>query len=856
MAVEKEEKLATNEPKESFWPQDWPKGWSQTILINSSEVMTVKDALIAINFYDHDKKSKNINSEKQLDLATRASKILSVAKKCKYSSLIVNVLRTYFESISSYQKLILENSIKNEKILKKPQIALNEIVKSTIDLKKIIVKLIFKTDEMMKSSLNLKSTDHTFFKSLLAIHLCLYTIQIYSNQNKEDVTGINLNIDIKRLFAQMLNLIERFRCKYCSVEYYFESYLVIQNEVSEAIRKESLTELIYKTLNTLQVYREDFSVAKNHPNYGVTYNENMYDPKYMLLEHIFNMSDYSFIPTLLVRWKNTTNWTELKHVYTEVSKSLDLRIIYDYQVFVIELIKEIFFIKLLNTKIQPFNDIKNIVEAFEVFIDKMVPNNYPTHLYVPIKDVLSSLYSDIRSTSTESHPILSDRSIKLLRNISIIMTLSTSCNLDETVKKLSMKDFIQQVITGFEYKIFVEMFEELSYESYTLDDYDFYQLNSFGVNQIAINENMCNDLSLIRYNLFLFQMLILRFQHTNIDKSVLDPSVQKAKKYVMDNIMYLYRTYGSYDKIKQIVLPLMVSFKYTSNQIGDYKTLYQMSVLNLNLLEHFELIVCPSPGYNLDMFYDKIKDSTVLKLLPIYQNENFNVYQRRYWQNKENITETIKLNTKDHRMRDVDSMIIDDFILYVDLEYLGSDPKSTLSLWDGSMESVSSVSLALPQSIIDHQHLVRHQCFVMKWIISKIVMNVLKCILVYDSAESNDTGNHNMITTVNQLTQFEEQPFPKSVKQYLRDIFDAFHSLFRDVTEETKEKYKSIVIKNLDSFQTSLEDLSFILSKDQEDVSSINVLIKKDMIFLKIILNSINDSKIISDVPFSSCIYV
>lgn len=858
----KEEKLTVKHlSSQSLWPKDWPEGRTQIILINSSEVWVVKDALNALHFYDYGKESETFDSEKQIYLAARASKILFLAQKCKYSSLIINVLRMYFESISSCQKLILENSSEDEKISNETRIMLNQILHSTADLKKYITQLIFSTKKTMKSAQNLKSADHSFLKSLLAINLWLYTINIYSNQQKQDFTDTNVNIDIKRSFAQMINLIERFRCKNCLVVDYFESNLVMKNKINETIHNDKLTMLMSETLKTLQINPKEISVPKNRPNYaGAIYEENMYDPKYMLLGYILEMSDYSFVSTLLVRWKNTTNWLELTNVYKEVSKSLDLQTIYDYQVFVIEIIKEMFFIKFLNTEIHQSNDIENILEAFKVFIDKMVPSNYPTNLHVSIKNVLSSLHSDIRSASTESHPTLSNRSIKLLHNYSILVTSSTSYNLDDVLKNVSMYDFIQQIVSDSKFTVFVELFKELSYESNTLDDYDFHRVNSFKVNQNVVNRNACDDLSAFRKNLLLLHMLTVRFQQDNVAMNdVLNSSVQEAKAYVFDNIMHLYKTYENHSKIKQIVLPLMVRFKYTHAENADYRTISQTLILNLNLIEHVELIDCPSPKYNVDMFYDEVKDYQVLKLSLVFENEGFYGYKQKFWQNKENLTNILKSNTKDHRRsdkeRNIDSLIADDFVPFVNFEYQDSDPKSTLFLWDGSLESIHSISRALPKSIIDYQHLVRHQCFVMKWIISKIIMNFLKFIfIIYDTAaKSNDTDNVRI--TINYLTMFEELPFPKSVRLYLRDIFYAFDALFRVHNEETKEKYTTIIIKSLNSFQPSLEELSIRLLKDQKDVSSINVLIEKDMDSLKNILNGINNSKIITDVAFSSCIY-
>lgn len=843
-----------NISKEKLWADNI---LTQKIIVDNKDV-EAKDALKDIN--DEFLFEKKLNNAQLLGMLAEASKALYTAQKCKYSNLVQNVLVTFFESILSCQNLLKSNLDDINKSPNEIQSYINQVIESTILLKKYIVKFIFNTRNMMKLAPILKSSDHNLLKSLKFINLCLYHIRIYVNKNgSEYLSSISSKIDLKRMFAQMIKVIENFRIKNCQVVDYFEANVYKKIQVNNVIQFQQNVDfrlLLNDMLISLQIYFKDTALFNNYLEKGLIFNEEMYDPKFMLLERILNMSNYSIIPTLLVRWKNDKDWTTLNNVYNNVSETFNLQTIYDYQVFLVEIIKNLFFVKFLNKNT---NDIQDLLYAFEEFTNKMLPKNYSTDSYGTIKKVLNSLHDDLRSTSTESTPTLSKRSIELLQKVSIVLTLpddtTQGYSINGIVDKLSMKNLVSEIINDQSFNIFIETFEELSYESYTLDNYNIYQVNGTDRNQPTIDEMACKNLSTFRKNLLSFHLLTHKFERVVVGFNDTDDShVENAKMFIFDHVMHLFRSYQDHNKIRQIVLPIIIRFTYTFKNKND--DMLQFLFLHLNLIENVELTNCLSPEYSMDWYHNEISqlpEGQILNQVLRYQQDRNDLLLKKIWTNREKITATIELNTSNYRLaerlRDILSKVIND----ANFISVSNDITLTHTLRDDSVERIELVSPKLSNSLIDYQYLVEIQCFVIKQIIKEIAESFLRCIQIYDTAkDKNDLIDTKNQITHNYFTQFYELPFLKSLKVHLHDIFHLFDLLFRNLDAENRENNKSDIIKQLELLQPSFYDG---LLKDQ-DILSLHNLIDKYMSFLKSILKPINNSKLISNIPFSTCICV
>lgn len=848
--------------------QFWKDNFMAQEIIIENEVVVLEKAIKVITDFDYAKYSETYDNAPQpneLD-AFKASKALYTAQKCKYSNLIIDVLRTFFESISVCQKQIIENSRKNMQLSVKIKKSLNQIIKRIVDFKKYIVKFIFNIKSFMKLTPILKSTDHTLTKSLLSINVCLHHIKCIIVQHN-NTSEINSKIDVQKLIAQMMNMVERFRCKYCYIRDYYNSTKFRRKQIYDSILNDTnvngVDSLIENTLKGLDIYFDDFTLLSHFLVSGTVFDEEMYDPKYILLANIFEIEDNSFISTLFVRWKNRTDWLQLIEVYNTVSKSYNLQIIYEYQVFLVEVIKNLFYIQVMNKNINSFDNIRAILEEFEKFIDQFIPKNYPTDLYDQMKKLRNSLHNDLQSIG--SPPALSNYTIELIRNVSIITTLdgdSKPCDKQLTaIDKLSMTDFMKKIAALYKFKNFIEIFEELSYESNSLEDYSLQpEINNIKQTEQTKNKKICNDLSLLRENLTLFQILILGFQKPRIDLSNVDESniITDAKIYVFDIIMHLYKTYINHHKIKQIVLPLAIRFDYNIKNIDDFEMLSQLIFLNINIIEHFELNNCLSPEYNLNVIYNKEIDFKTQNLLELSSAK----LHKSSWKDRQLIINIIKLHSSDYCMQDekkrnLHALVLNKFVSnsYFN-DYFTHEPNPVLFLWDGSMENVETVHTSIQRGIIDYQYLVRHQCCLMKWIVSKVFGLFLDVIRICVEPKIKMTHINDIDTTLDYLTQFEELPFPNSIKIHLRDMFRIFNNLLNVPTKKNMHKYQSYITGQLELNPQLFEDGTTSISDEQNIFKFTNTIIERDINLLRMILKSSNDNKLISHIQFSSCMYV
>lgn len=854
---------------DQFWKDNF---MTQEIIIDNKRVL-LERALKVITNFDYAKYTgtyyDNITQLNELD-AFKASKALYTAQKCKYSNLVIDVLRTFFESISLCQKLIIiENSRKNVQLSNKINKSLNQIIKRIVDLKKYIVKFIFNINILMTLTPTLRSTDHTLTKSLLSINVCLHHIKCYIVQHNNDASGISSKIDVQKLIAQMINMVERFRCKYCYIrDYYYNSAGLgkknIYDSLLDDINCNSVDSLVKNTLQGLNIYFDDMTLFKHFLVSDTVFDEEMYDPKHILLENIFEMVEYSFIPTLFVRWKNSTDWLPLIEVYNDVSKSYDLQTMYEYQVFLVEVIKNIFYIKVVNKKIVSFDNIREILVEFDEFMVQFIPKNYPTDLYDEMKKLRNSLYNDLQST--ESLPALSNYSIELLYNISIITTLDKDSMPREiqlmSMNKLSMREFMDEIAALYKFKIFIDTFEELSYESNSLEDYSLQpEINNIKIIEQNNNEKICYNLSLLRKNLTLFQTLILGFQHARIDFRNVDGSniIWEAQTYVFDCVMHLYKTYINHQKIRQIVLPLAIRFNYARKNKNDFKMLSQVTFLNVNIIEHFELNNCLSPEYSLNVkWYNKKKNHKTMNFLELGNVE----LHELFWNDRKSIMSIIKSHSGDYYMenekkRNLHALAVNKFVpnLYLN-DYFTRESYPALFLWDGSMKSIETVLNSVPRDIIDHQYLVRHQCCLIKWVISRVFTHFLDAIRIYFPEKNKKAHLNDINTTLDYLTQFEELPFPKFIKIHLRDMFAIFNHLLKVPTKENMDKYRSVIIDQLELSPQSFEDSTSSISGQRNIFKFTNIIIEKGIRLLRIVLKSSNDNELVSRVQFSSCMYV
>lgn len=870
--------------KHEFWIQNFIH---EKILIEN-EIIITADTLKEI--YDTDIFKLKIN------VVLRASKFLYTAQKCKYSNLVIDALRVFFKIISSCQKLPVDNLNNNDEQLSIKISSFNEIIGRFVELKMYISKFIFNIYHLMNLSPTLKYTDHTLIKSLLSINLYLENLEINSNQYKQG-DDENESIDVKKVIAQMINLVERFRCKHCYIENYYNDLKLFDNKIiCVKVDDTNYASLIDSTFKNLKTFHEDTSLYTILPKYKL-FSQDLYNQKYILLENIFEISiDKSFIiPDLIVEWKNATQRQTLRNVFNEVKSTYNLQNIFEYQVLLIEVIKSVFYIKYMNPKlVTSKDDIKKLLNEFDEFINRMIPKNYPTNMYYLIMQFRNSLYKLIL-TKTESTSVLSIFSLQQLRKVFIGTTyvLSENCKtsqINTTIENLPISKLILEIIELKNFFIFFTIFEELSYESDTLSNYNLLTVNYLEAienNDNLTNAIICKHFSLLREKLLLFQMLIIGFQYdSTVQRKNYHEYLISAKKIIFKNLMHLFQTYIDHDKIKKIIVPLTIHFKYKQKKKDNLKILLQVLYLYINIIEYFELNNCSSTTYSIDVYYNKVNDVLKSSNSQILEQERgiINELSKLFWDNKQMILDDYMIESSetfsdmDQKRRDLSSMVVDQFILKVESSSYcsiesGHDVSEQLFFWKGPLKSDETISAITIAGVIDYQSLVRYQCSIVKCFISQVVENVFKIIEKYYIISKHRDSSKWMDKYINEtkyyLTEFEKIPFSKSVSIYLHNIFHFFEVLLNDFpgNDDLMETpiEMSIFFKNNDQIKLSQSSNikhtysqssnTEVLQIEENELINLNTTINNNINLLKSIVKKLNDSIYSSeDVQFSTCI--
>jgi len=847
---------------------------TQKILIEN-EVVTLKEALKVITDF-----SIEYLTELDMNVVLKAAKALSTAQKCKYSDLIIHTFRIFFKIFSSCLKLSIDN-LKNDDVPLSNTIktSLYNIIKLTIELKTFTTRFIFNIYHLMNLIPTLKSTDHTLTKSLLSINLNLDRIKSYIDQHQYEASELDLLHFVQKVIAQMINLVERFRCKHCYIENYYDDLVSLINnkmtcEKLNDTDNDRVGRSIEESIDNLKKFFNDPSYLIN----DILFSVYMYDQKYMLLDDIFEIDiDTSFIiPDLIVEWKNATKWPTLDNVLKEVKSSYSLQNIFEYQVLLIEVIKSIFYIKYMKKELLTSTvDIEKSLNEFDAFINKIIPKNYPTDLYGSIKKLRNSLYNYLELSKSTSVLPFSIFSVQQLRKILIntAWVHNENCeksNINTTIESLPMNELVSRIVKLDNFKVFIQIFEELSYESNTLSDYDIQTVSN--LKPIEESDNIpayCKHFSLLREKLLLFQILIVGFQQACDTQEEFDDSdVKRAKTFIIEILMHLFQTYTNDEKLKKIILPLTIYFKYNDETNENLKILLQVLFLNINIIEHFELNHCDVVEYSIDVYYNKIK-LVFGHFTHVFLEQERCKLDKLFWESKNEIIKNmIKPNTnyyhiKDER-RDIHLMAVDQFIRTVDFisNSISDNPDQDVSdrvfLWDGSMESIESVYSAITRCVIDYQYLVRHQCSIIKWFVSLVVkyffeinqiyINLIKQNIYTPAIEFENKK------TKKYLTEFEEIPFSKSINIYPNYILNFFEKPFDDFMNKNTER--SMLVGNIDRLtlsQPSYEENPISL----EELKNMNKIINNNILFLQNVVQNLNDTKYIStDMQFSTCIYV
>lgn len=746
---------------------------------------------------------------KKLSIVYEMSKVMYLALKCKYSDLIIDSLKVCLNIIVSCQKTYNNSH-------ERGATCVQHTVKYFISKKKYFVKMIFNLFCFMERFTNLKYADQLLLKALASINLFLFHRKNYNTDNYLEHRYIEIE---KETFVQMINFVERFRCKKCPItnHHYYSNDKEIKVDSDEVVINAFNPIFVRHQLYFDQIDVENFG----NPNYDPEiseYYEDMYDTEHLILGFIFNNNNkYSDICNIQVKFDNMTDAMFLYKLFNYTKNSYDIKTIFNFQMLIISVI-----IDLSHMKFNYFNNTNNckddmclvkliqLVTTMKIFVGTYLPENYPRNTVNPLQQLYSLIYKDIESYSKKNDTILSDKTLSKINTNTVL-----ECKLYTFIETLSVSDLILDISQHKHFKSFVRFFKVFLSESSTLKEYNF---NSVHDERESFSGNICFAMSQFRENLFLFQVLLSsRIQKVFKYKPYngTDFGILNAIDSMNESFEYLYQEYGNIDKIRNILVPISIYFKNVkySNLNAQNGMLVQYSLLTANLLENFEINNCIAINYSFEM-YPKI--STDIKIFKFDQRNDIVDFNHTYI--IELITRVVKSPREEYKRSPL--KWISKFIPANFYKYYNSQFNSKSLNWDGTEDEMNSVIMSVTQEIIDYNYLIRLQLFKLKWFVYNLFKKMLYIaehknyyLLTSHNYFENDIT---LFTIQEDLRRLVNHSFPRHITTYLKFIFHAYNTSVFTVSDNPKvnEEINTKIQQTISNIKEQLEYLDITSIED------------------------------------------
>lgn len=808
------------------------------------------------------------------------SKVIYTVLKCKYSNLLIATFLDLFDCVAlcnnSTQLAPLENDEKSSDDRGK---CAAYIAEKLISFKEYIAKMIFNLMYFMTIYPSLKSTDHTLIKCLISVNLFLHNLKIKFEKNSVNKTefpsNVHSEIVTKKVIAQIINLIEVFNCKHCYVQNANLNFYipVIDNNIDMTrLNNDHCHDVVDKlVLAKIEEFKwlfiNSMSVEKMLDSKVINFNVTMYDPGYFLLENIVLEVEkkYPFFATLKVLWNRNGDWQELKRAYEESSQNYDIKVMFDRQVLLFEVIKDVFYVKLVDIygnggKVNDSNVI-GVFKAFCRFVNDMLPTNYPTRLYGPIVEVKNALFYDLQIAKPSDGAVFSEKTVRLLLKKPVIKTWGESNDVYREINETDASELVESVLGLQSFDHFVRIFELLSYESNALDDYRLHAVENDNAHAENGREGRatCDHLTGLREVLVAFQILIDGGQRAvaedgGIAKKLMDHSLGAAILAVRKSIVFFSDAYGGDEKIGRVLLPLLIRFPESTENFGGaarFLTTRQMTTLALNQLENCASRECASPAFNREMYRRITSDKSLYRpfggdgpFLPV-----FYAYGRQ-------LSAEVQRRAAKYRIGAVRETFYSTSVkeLVPDTKTLhGDEVDWDEYIWNGDFVPVDQAYAGVSLSVIDYQYLVRFQLFEMKWVVSR----VFKTLSLVLSGDGYTSKNHNLSYIATDVQRFKDLPFPESVRTYVRSTLDACAVALEKWDERVSSLCQNEIFRQLEAMSMSTEDFPSSLSelRNVHSISKLCASFHADIDRLKRILGQIDKSNLINELEFSSALY-
>lgn len=735
------------------------------------------------------------------------SKLMYIALECKYSELI----------FKSFLFLFYSNTI-------------SEIFST---LKKHYVRLMYNLFTFRDLYPNLKFADQTLIISLLSINI------YFHHFNHQDVIE---HMEI----AQMVNLLEYFRCSNCLIpdhDYYRYPEFYEDMEIFNSISQD------------LKIYSSDVGIDQLKGSEMPKYDDDIYNLKNLVVGHIFEK--YPSIHNIGIKWKN--NVETFITIYEKSIKSHDIKDIFDYQMLLIDVIRDLFCIQFLKVIGNSFK-LNRTMDDFDIYLKQIIPNNYPPNLYDSIKTIQNAIKSNTKNQKKTNKlnriiTILQYKLKPLKKNLKTYLKINTVVLNEQSsifIKNGKMTEFIQDIVNYKYFKIFILTFQLFLSESNRIENYRILKSNPNTGDFAGCNNAIMSNL---RENLYLFRSLIAGRQQAYYEvKKTNGPdfATLSSMMNIKKNLAYVYDKFNENDEIMKIITPITINLKNATYSVKKYILAKQYLLLTINLIESYEIRNCSmdSEKLNLNIYNRIMRDENMRTdvLRNIHSPADFNV---------EYIQERIRKRTikflREQFYEDVEDglMWVDTLIPNGYLYYYDSKFNSKHVFWNGIVVDINSVSSSITEYVFHHKYFFEYQVVILKWLICNVFKKLLYIVNHIHRFQSTATT----LSTINAELQILKTRlrFPRNlyIKTYINTIFDVYNLIcinYKDMA--LIQNGVSIIIKQIELLKIiDTEDYSTFLN-EMYSLDIIHNSILDDIKFSTEIIKFFNQKKLLFSVYY------
>jgi len=783
---------------------NWKKVIRDTNILIDGNPKTIINYLKDKLQYDDITSVIQLNESNVLDVLN----FVYTAFKCEYAVLVRYLLNIFFKYISSCEKYFKPESTKISENTSfetsNHNCSLKTITAQFILFKNNIVKMIFNLFNFMDLSQLLKLSDQTFLKSLLSINLFLCHLSNTDIDESSTKSHYNILSDntadmndtyqddhriivLKKVFVQIKDLVDLFRCKNCFVGYnYFND-------------SEDIT--IDVTLKSLKLQMDNFKDIGLDDD---LYNDEMYDTKYLLVKQLFEIKTDQF---------NNYIKSTMSELYNKTHNSYDITVISNYHNALLKSIEKLFYTKFqyiinMNQK-QYLNEL--LLSTFNDHIKKMIPSKFLSDSCRVLVEKLNSLMnlSDWDETNSSKKEVL-----ELLNNALSKNPLQTK-DLDKLINEISIPNLIKNITESVDFKSFFQTYELFEQERNTNEEYNLLTMeihkkleNRVDSDQDTLDyTGLCKATTALRQILALISLVIIETEKYNMctkddDYGDKEQCFQGILRLHLKGV-FLYiddLVEKTNDKnLHQMLVPIsfhLENMGWTYRDENDneaytqYVTIYQYLLMTLSSIERYELSNCKSPEYN-QMIHDKITNDAVNT--NAIQGDGKSVVD---WLKTQIAFKTIKYNhnkNENEMYTYIDNHMFTEFLkLYNPVIY----STNYQFYWNGHKTYIFNIIQTVTQNVIDYYDIIRYQTILMNWFVSKIYIRInsfLKCSL----------SEKEIILIKNALLMIDREfNYPEMIKNDYMDTVNMYLNILNtpEMLEIEKANFDNFIKEKLELY--------------------------------------------------------